>query len=108
MTRPLRPVPFALLVTLLAGCGRHAGSLMPAGWRYASPPAPVVGQQAMVVTEHPLSSEVGAEILRRGGNAIDAAVAVGFAQAVVNPRAGNIGGGGFLVYRRANGEAYAR
>ncbi len=107
MTRTLRLLPFALLVTLLAGCGRHAGSLMPAGWRYASPPAPVVGQHAMVVTEHPLSSEVGAEILRRGGNAIDAAVAVGFAQAVVNPRAGNIGGGGFLVYRRANGEAYA-
>jgi len=107
MIRTLRLLPFALLVALLAGCGRHAGSLMPAGWRYASPPAPVVGQQAMVVTEHPLSSEVGAEILRRGGNAIDAAVAVGFAQAVVNPRAGNIGGGGFLVYRRANGEAYA-
>jgi gamma-glutamyltranspeptidase/glutathione hydrolase len=61
----------------------------------------------MVVSEHPLSSEIGAAILRRGGNAVDAAVAVGFAQAVVNPRAGNIGGGGFLVYRTARGESYA-
>jgi gamma-glutamyltranspeptidase/glutathione hydrolase len=107
MKRALRLVPFALLTALLAGCGRHAGTILPAGWRYASPPAPVVGQHAMVVSEHPLASEVGAEILRRGGNAIDAAVAVGFAQAVVNPRAGNIGGGGFLVYRRASGEAFA-
>jgi gamma-glutamyltranspeptidase/glutathione hydrolase len=107
MKRTLRLLPFALLTSLLAGCGRHAGTLLPAGWRYASPPAPVVGQHAMVVSEHPLASEVGAAILRRGGNAIDAAVAVGFAQAVVNPRAGNIGGGGFLIYRRADGEAYA-
>ena len=61
----------------------------------------------MVVSEHPLSSEVGAEIMRRGGNAIDAAAAVGFALAVVNPRAGNIGGGGFLVYRTAAGESFA-
>jgi gamma-glutamyltranspeptidase/glutathione hydrolase len=107
MTRTFRLVPFALLTALLAGCGRHAGTILPAGWRYASPPAPVTGQHAMVVSEHPLASEVGAEILRRGGNAIDAAVAVGFAQAVVNPRAGNIGGGGYLVYRQANGEAFA-
>src|SRR4030067_1058829 len=61
----------------------------------------------MVVSEHPLSSDVGAAIMRGGGNAIDAAVAVGFAQAVVNPRAGNIGGGGFLVYRRADGQVFA-
>jgi len=61
----------------------------------------------MAVSEHPLSSQIGAEIMRAGGNAIDAAVAVGFAQAVVNPRAGNIGGGGFLVYRQANGQVFA-
>ncbi len=61
----------------------------------------------MVVSEHPLASEVGAQVMRHGGNAIDAAVAVGFAQAVVNPRAGNIGGGGFLVYRQANGQVFA-
>jgi len=61
----------------------------------------------MAAAEHPLASEVGADIMRRGGNAIDAAVAVGFAEAVVVPRAGNIGGGGFLVYRRADGQVFA-
>ncbi len=104
------PSRFALaaLAIALAACGRHTGTaLMPAGWRFAAPPPAVVGQHAMVVSEHPLSSEVGADILRRGGNAIDAAVAVGFAQAVVNPRAGNIGGGGFLVYRASDGQSFA-
>lgn len=58
----------------------------------------------MVVTAHPLATEVGVAVLRNGGNAVDAAVAVQFALAVVYPQAGNIGGGGFLVYRSARGE----
>ena len=63
------------------------------------------GDSAMVVSAHPLATRVGVEILRKGGNAIDAAVAVQFALAVVYPQAGNIGGGGFLVYRNAKGES---
>ena len=63
------------------------------------------GDSAMVVSAHPLATRVGVDVLRKGGNAIDAAVAVQFALAVVYPQAGNIGGGGFLVYRNAKGEA---
>ena len=90
LRHPSRFLVAALALTATA-CGHRPGTVMPAGWRYASPPPPAVGAHAMVVSEHPISSQVGAEIMRLGGNAIDAAVAVGFAQAVVNPRAGNIG-----------------
>lgn len=62
-----------------------------------------VSQHGMVVSAHPLASEVGWEILKQGGNAADAAIAVQFALAVVHPRAGNIGGGGFLMYRDSTG-----
>lgn len=63
--------------------------------------------KAMVVAAHPNAAEVGVAILKNGGNAIDAAIAVHFALSVVYPNAGNIGGGGFLVYRAANGKTDA-
>lgn len=63
----------------------------------------VLGESAMVVTAHPLATQVGFNVLKNGGNAFDAAIAVQFALAVVYPRAGNIGGGGFLVYRLNDG-----
>ena len=64
---------------------------------YKSINHPVIASEGMVVSQRGIASEVGAEILRSGGNAVDAAVATGLALAVVLPRAGNIGGGGFMV-----------
>lgn len=61
------------------------------------------GDSAMVVSAHPLATEIGQQVLKQGGNAIDAMVAVHFALAVTYPRAGNLGGGGFMIYRPAQG-----
>jgi len=64
---------------------------------YPSIHSPVVGERGMVVSQNAIASRVGADVIRRGGNAVDAAVAMGFALAVTLPRAGNIGGDGFML-----------
>lgn len=68
---------------------------------------PVRGRNAMVASQHELASKVGVDILKKGGNAVDAAIAVGLMLAVVYPEAGNIGGGGFMLMRRADGQVFA-
>jgi len=62
---------------------------------------PVISRKGMVVSQNTIASKIGVEILRQGGNAVDAAVAVGFALSVVLPRAGNLGGGGFMLIHLA-------
>ena len=74
---------------------------------YISPYHPVVSSKGMVVSQNNLSSDIGKEILNMGGNAVDAAVAVGFSLATTLPRAGNLGGGGFmLVYIKDRNEVF--
>jgi len=88
--------PFAksLIATSLALCclTAHAASV-----------APVAAENGMVVTAQHLASQVGVDVLKKGGNAVDAAVAVGYALAVVYPAAGNLGGGGFMTIQLADG-----
>jgi gamma-glutamyltranspeptidase/glutathione hydrolase len=78
-------------------------TLAAAGVSNAASQAPIAAENGMVVSAQHLASKVGVDVLKRGGNAIDAAVAVGYALAVVYPAAGNLGGGGFMTVQLADG-----
>jgi len=99
--------PAFTLVLLLAACARPQPAGIADSWTYDDHPRIVDGANGVVVSGSPIASQVGLDILQQGGNAVDAAVAVGFALAVVHPEAGNIGGGGFMMYRQADGVVYA-
>lgn len=94
---------FALVATLVFGLA--SATAQDARRAYVPPALDTVhaipAEHGMVVAQEKISAQVGADILRRGGNAVDAAVATGFAMAVTYPRAGNIGGGGFMVIHSA-------
>src|SRR5438445_7223667 len=91
--------------TLIAASLSITFVLAPLTSAFAASPAPAKGEHGMVVTAQHLASEVGVEVLKKGGNAVDAAVAVGYALAVVYPDAGNIGGGGFMTIRFKDGRS---
>ncbi|MBU7589807.1 MAG: gamma-glutamyltransferase [Sphingopyxis terrae] len=99
--RRLIAASLALTLTLPAPLVAQSRHLL----EYPSIHSPTVGTRGMVVSQNAIASEVGAKILREGGNAVDAAIAVGFALSVTLPRAGNIGGDGYMsVYDAASGE----
>ena len=103
--RPERSWIVAAIVLVVA-CVRAGGraGAAPRLLYAATPPTPFmpcVAEHGMVVAQEKIAAHIGADVLRRGGNAVDAAVATGFAMAVTYPRAGNIGGGGFMVIHSA-------
>ena len=106
--KPLSFFPLLLLTVAVLSCNaqQKAGSNSLNPYQY-SISKKVIAENGAVVSAHPLASQVGVMILKKGGNAVDAAIATQLALAVVYPNAGNLGGGGFMVTRLSNGELLA-
>ena len=94
-SRLIRLFAASLMVIVFVQCRQATPEIAPTGY---------VAEKAMVVSARKEASEIGVQILKNGGNAFDAMVATELALAVAYPFAGNLGGGGFMVYRKANGE----
>ena len=114
MAGVVRRLPSLLIAACVgfAGCDEAAevermATTLPATWRFDALVPPATGKNGMVVTDAAEATRVGSELLRAGGNAVDAAVAAAFALAVVYPEAGNIGGGGFMIVHDAGGTVAA-
>jgi len=86
---------------------KRVPAVFPAGWRFPAGARATFAQHAIVASNNRLAAEVGAQVMKQGGNAVDAAVATGFALAVTFPEAGNLGGGGYMVIRMADGRTDA-
>ncbi len=94
----MKAISFLLIISFLFSCRTSTESVSV---------KEVNVQNAAVVTAHPLATEIGLQVIKDGGNAVDAAIAIQFALAVCFPRAGNIAGGGFAIYRERDGTGYA-
>jgi gamma-glutamyltranspeptidase/glutathione hydrolase len=94
LIRPLTPTRRTAIASLLA-------LLLSGALASAQAPAPVVARHGMVASQEGRATRIGVEVLEQGGNAVDAAVAIGFALAVTHPQAGNLGGGGFMLIHLA-------